>query len=77
MAADIIVPADLWEGDEEAVVTAWLVGDGAAVEAGQLLAEIMVEKVQHEIRSPAKGTVTIEMDVDAIVRKGSVLGTVA
>lgn len=77
MAAEIKIPSDLWEGDAEAVVTAWLVGGGAAVEEGQLLAEIMVEKVQYEIRSPAKGTVTIQKDADDIVQKGSVIGTVS
>lgn len=77
MGTDIKVPSDLWDGDAQAVITAWLVGNAANVEQGQLLAEVMVEKVQYEIRSPAKGVVTIGKDVDEIVEKGSVIGEVA
>jgi pyruvate/2-oxoglutarate dehydrogenase complex dihydrolipoamide acyltransferase (E2) component len=76
MATEIRIPADLWDGESEAVITVWLVSDGAAVKEGQLLAEIMVEKVQYEIRSPGDGVVAIAKEADDIVRKGTILGTV-
>lgn len=77
MAADIVIPSDLWEEDEECVITSWLVDDGASVEEGALIAEIMTAKVQYEIHAPASGTVSIKEEADAVVAKGAVIGTVA
>lgn len=73
---DITVPTDLWESDDQAVVTVWLAQDGATVSKGDLLAEIMCVKIQHEIRSPADGTLSIVAEADAIVSKGDVIGRV-
>jgi pyruvate/2-oxoglutarate dehydrogenase complex dihydrolipoamide acyltransferase (E2) component len=73
---DIIIPIDLWAEDREAVITAWLARDGAEVRDGDLLAEIMVEKVQHEIRAPAAGRLTILRQADDIVRKGDAIGRI-
>ncbi|SNT73939.1 biotin/lipoyl-containing protein [Paracoccus seriniphilus] len=77
MATDIVIPSDLWEEDEECVITSWLVDDGASVAEGALIAEIMTAKVQYEILAPASGTVTITEGVDAVVAKGAVIGSVA
>jgi len=77
MAADIIIPSHLWEEDSEAVITNWFAGDGARVKAGALIAEIMVEKVQYEIEAPAAGRLVISKQVDDIVRKGDVIGSVS
>ncbi|MDB6176332.1 lipoyl domain-containing protein [Paracoccus sp. Z330] len=76
MATDIIIPADLWEEDEDAVITSWLVNDGAVVEAGALIAEIMTAKVQYEIHAPAAGVVKIKEGADAVVPKGAIIGIV-
>jgi len=76
MATDITIPSDLWEEDEECVITGWLVDDGARVEAGALIAEIMTAKVQYEIHAPASGTLTITKEADAVVAKGAVIGRV-
>ncbi|WP_299506742.1 lipoyl domain-containing protein [uncultured Roseobacter sp.] len=74
---DIIIPTDLWEEDEDAVITSWLVNDGATVEEGALIAEIMTAKVQYEIHAPASGTVSIKEEADAVVPKGGVIGTIS
>lgn len=74
---DIIIPTDLWEEDEDTVITSWLVNDGAAVEEGALIAEIMTAKVQYEIHSPASGTISITQEADAVVPKGGVIGTIS
>ena len=76
MATEIIIPSDLWEGDEESVITAWLADDGAQVKQGALIAEIMTAKVQHEISAPADGTLAILKDQDTVVAKGDVIGTI-
>ncbi len=70
------IPTDLWEEDTEAVITTWLVSDGGQVTEGQLIAEIMVEKVQHEVRAPASGTIKIAQPAEAVVAKGGEIGTI-
>jgi pyruvate/2-oxoglutarate dehydrogenase complex dihydrolipoamide acyltransferase (E2) component len=77
MTVSVTIPTDLWEEDSEAVITSWLVGDGGAVSEGQLIAEIMVEKVQHEIRSPANGTISIAKPAESVVSKGDEIASVA
>lgn len=76
MATDIVIPTDLWEEDEETVITSWLINDGATVEEGALIAEIMTAKVQYEIRAPASGTVRIKKEADAVVAKGALIGSI-
>jgi pyruvate/2-oxoglutarate dehydrogenase complex dihydrolipoamide acyltransferase (E2) component len=77
MAVDVKIPTDLWEEDTEAAITSWLVSDGATVSEGQLIAEIMVEKVQYEIKSPASGTIKIGLPVEAVAAKGSAIASVS
>lgn len=77
MTTDITIPTDLWEGDEESVITTWLASDGGAVREGALIAEIMTAKVQHEITAPASGTLTILKQQDEVVAKGAVIGQIA
>lgn len=74
--ADVKVPTDLWEDDNQAVITAWLVDDGATVNAGDLLAEIMVEKTQHEITAATAGTIRFTKQIDDVVNKGDVIATI-
>jgi len=76
MTTQIIIPEDLWEEDSEAVITSWLASDGATVSKGALLTEIMTEKIQHEIESPADGTLKILKQIDDIINKGDVIGTI-
>ncbi|RMF38838.1 MAG: biotin attachment protein [Alphaproteobacteria bacterium] len=76
MATDITIPSDLWDGDEECVVTAWLASDGGKVTEGALIAEIMTAKVQYEITAPATGTLHIVKAQDEVAAKGDVIGTI-
>lgn len=73
----ITVPTNLWDEDTEAVITSWLVSDGASVNEGDLIAEIMVEKIQHEIHAPTSGSIKITQPNEAVVSKGSVIGEIA
>ncbi len=77
MAVAVNVPTDLWEEDSEAVITNWLVADGSAVSEGQLIAEIMVEKVQHELKAPSSGTISIGKQAEAVVAKGDEIASIA
>jgi len=74
--ADVIVPEDLWEEDTQGVLLTWLFDDGDQVDAGDMLAEVMVDKAQFEIASPCSGTLRIVKDVDDPVDRGDVIGAV-
>lgn len=73
---EVKIPMNLWEGDEEAVITSWLVDDGSEVMEEELLAEIMVEKTEHEVTSPGAGVVHIHKETDAIVAKGDLIAII-
>ncbi|MDI5936457.1 lipoyl domain-containing protein [Halomonas kalidii] len=73
MTTEITVPEDLWEGDTEGVITAWLVDDGAEVAQGDLVAEVMVEKAQYEIEAPVSGKLSIAKAEDDVVTKGTTI----
>ncbi|WP_355660979.1 lipoyl domain-containing protein [Halomonas salifodinae] len=75
MTTDITVPADLWDGETEGVITAWLVNDGAEVAQGDLVAEVMVEKAQYEIEAPVSGRLSIAKEEDEVVSKGTLIAT--
>lgn len=76
MSTPILIADDLWDGDAEAVITAWLVGDGAEVAASELVAEIMSEKAQFEIEAPCAGVLKILEEEDAVIAKGATIGLV-
>jgi pyruvate/2-oxoglutarate dehydrogenase complex dihydrolipoamide acyltransferase (E2) component len=77
MTNPITVPMDLWEEDEEAVLTAWLVDNGSQVVTGQLVAEVMFEKISYEISSTCDGTISLISQEDDVVQKGSKIAEVS
>lgn len=76
MTTDVIVPADLWEEDLEAVITSWLASEGADVAQGDVIAELMVEKIQYELLAPAAGKLSIISNADDVVAKGHLIATI-
>ena len=74
---DIKVGNDLWDDPSlEGVVLMWSYADGAAVNAGDVLLEIAVEKAQLEVKSPATGKLQIRTAPETIIRIDDVLGTI-
>ena len=75
---EIRVPEGLWDTatTPEGVVINWFYDDGAAVEAGVVVAEIMVAKTQYQIEAPSAGRLRILASIDAVVVPGAVLGSV-
>ncbi len=73
---DITVPEDLWDTEDEGVILTWIYANGAPVEKGNVLAELMVEKAQLEITAPVSGKLTILAPPDTVVRKGAVIGKI-
>lgn len=76
MTTNITIPTDLWDEDQEAVITSWLASAGSRVAEGALLAEIMTAKVQYEILATASGTLVILKEQDEVVAKGDVIGQI-
>ena len=76
--ADVLFPK-LSEEDPnaEGVLATWFVSDGDQVASGQLLGEVMVEKVSGEVTAPASGRVRLLVSEDQTVRQGEVIAQVA
>ena len=69
----ITIEKDLWEDDLEGVITAWLFDDGDRVAAGDVVAEVMVEKAQYEITAGDSGVLSIRVAVEVPVKPGDVI----
>ena len=67
MRQEILMPT-LSEDVEEGVLVAWFVLPGGSVSAGELVAEVQVEKVSEEVRAPADGVLA-----EALVAPGGVV----
>ncbi|MEF8776415.1 MAG: lipoyl domain-containing protein [Haloarculaceae archaeon] len=69
--------AEIWPDDadaEEGVVVNWFVREGRAVDEGETLCEIQVEKVSVDVTAPLAGElVEIELPEDAEFEKGDAL----
>jgi len=74
----VTIPTSLWESDgtEEAVLAEWLAADGAAVEAGAPLAEVMVDKVSLVLEAPASGVLEIRREEGAPVGLGATVAVI-
>ena len=64
------------EPDKEGVVATWFVAEGETVTAGQLVAEVQMDKVSVEVYSPADGLVHLAVAEQVPVRQGQVIATV-
>ena len=62
--------------DAEGVLATWFVSDGDQVASGQLLGEVMVEKVSGEVLAPATGRVRLLVAEDQTARQGVVIARV-
>lgn len=64
------------EPDAEGLLATWFVGDGDAVEEGQLLCEVQVEKTSADIEATSAGTIRFEAAEGDVVRQGTVIATI-
>ncbi len=73
----VVVPPDLWDGDLEGAVSAWLFTEGDAVRAGDLIAEIMVEKTSYDLTAPSGGILHIRIAAEVPFKRGAVIAEIA
>jgi pyruvate/2-oxoglutarate dehydrogenase complex dihydrolipoamide acyltransferase (E2) component len=64
------------EPDAEGVLATWFVSDGDQVASGQLLGEVMVEKVSGEVLAPSAGRVHLLVSEDQTAHQGEVIARV-
>ena len=76
MATEIILPK-LGFSMDEAILSEWLVSDGAEVKEGEPLFVLESDKSQQEIESPASGTVKISAQAGESYKVGAVLGEIS
>lgn len=60
----------------EGVLSTWFVAEGDQVTGGQLLGEVMVDKVSGEVVAPAGGQVHLLVAEDATARQGDVIARI-
>ena len=63
------------EGDSGSIVL-WIFPDGSRVKKGDIVAEFMVEKVTHELLSPASGILTSQLEPEVEARRGDLLAVI-
>ena len=62
--------------EAEGVVGSWFVHDGQAVTAGQIIAEVQVEKVSQDVEAPVAGVVRLLVAEEEAVHQGDLIATV-
>lgn len=60
--------------DAQGAVATWFVDDGAAVNTGQLLAEVQVTKVSGDLTAPAQGVLRRNVAEGEVVTQGAIIG---
>lgn len=73
---DIRIADDQWDEDIEGNLLTWIYDDGAEVSAGEVIVEIMVEKLQVEIEAPASGILLHAKLEGDLVKRGDVIGEI-
>lgn len=72
----VVIPPDLWEGDIEGAVSAWLFADGDSVRSGDLIAEVMVEKTSYDVIAPADGMLQIRIPAETPFKRGAIIAAI-
>lgn len=62
--------------DTEGVVSTWFAEDGSTVSAGDLIAEVAVDKVDAEVTAPEPGTLAHVVAEGGVTTQGSVIATI-
>jgi pyruvate/2-oxoglutarate dehydrogenase complex dihydrolipoamide acyltransferase (E2) component len=62
--------------DAEGIVGTWFVRDGQAVKAGQVIAEVQVEKVSQDVEAEVDGVIRLLVAEEEPVRQGAVIATI-
>lgn len=76
MSTEVRIPS-VGFSTQEAILTEWLVEDGATVEKGQLLYNLELDKAVQEVESPASGTLKIIAEAGETYDVGTLIGEIS
>lgn len=62
--------------EAEGVLATWFVREGEPVAAGQVVAEVMVDKVSAEVSAPVSGVIHLLVEEEAAVVQGAALARI-
>ena len=71
MSEVITFPVMSKDESAEGVLSTWFVRTGETVRTGQVIAEVMVDKVSLDVEAPIDGVVTCLVEEEAAVPQGS------
>jgi pyruvate/2-oxoglutarate dehydrogenase complex dihydrolipoamide acyltransferase (E2) component len=60
----------------QGVVGTWFAGDGESVTAGQLIAEVQVDKVSADVHAPASGVLRHVVAEEGETNQGETIATI-
>jgi pyruvate/2-oxoglutarate dehydrogenase complex dihydrolipoamide acyltransferase (E2) component len=60
----------------EGIVATWLAHDGEAVKAGQVIAEVMVDKVSADVSAPVDGVLRVLVPEEETAHQGDVIARI-
>ncbi len=68
----------LWSGTmaPEGVLTEWSAPNGALVERGAHIADVLIEGARHEIMAPSAGRLRHEVEKLYVIEPGAVIGRI-
>jgi len=75
---EVRIPEGLWDTSvvAEGVISNWYFDEGSSVEAGSVIAVIMVEKTEYDIEAPASGKLHILTETKGMVTPGALIGQI-
>lgn len=74
--SEIRIPQDCWDDDSEGAISTWFYDDGDKVSTGDVICEVMNEKVSTEITTPIDGVLEIKVAAESPVKKGALIATI-
>lgn len=77
MSVEVLFPV-MSESDPtgEGVVGTWFALDGETVVAGQLIAEVQVDKVSADVEAPASGVIRHRVAEEGATHQGAVIAVI-
>jgi len=75
MSTEVRIPS-IGFSTQEGTLTEWLVADGAAVEKGQPLYTLELDKSVQEIEAPASGTLKVIGQVGEVFEIGALIAEI-
>ena len=76
MSESIEFPVMSNDPDAEGVVATWFAHTGETVKAGQVIAEVMVDKVSVDIEAPIDGVITCLVEEEGTAKQGQVIARI-